>query len=261
LPFSLLSVQLQMMENILETKNLSKAFGGLVAVDDVNFSLSRGELRSMIGPNGCGKSTFFNLVTGKFKPTHGNIFYKGKNITGLSINKIAQRGIGRKFQVPSIFGTLSVYENIRVPFFSNQKRQSMFVNRNIQKEYHDQIMAVLQDVRLEDKVNELADNLSHGEKQWLEIGMALAGRPSLLLLDEPTGGMTLGETRATVDLIKKISIDLHISILVIEHDISFVREIESRVTVMYKGQIINEGTFEEIHRDKTVREIYLGRGA
>jgi ABC-type uncharacterized transport system ATPase subunit len=121
-------------------------------------------------------------------------------------------------------------------------------------------MAILKEVRLEHIPNELSDHLSHGEKQWLEIGMALASRPNLLLLDEPTGGMTLGETRATVELIKRISTDLNISILVIEHDVSFVREIESRVTVMYKGQIINEGTFEEIQKDKTVREIYLGRG-
>jgi urea transport system ATP-binding protein len=248
------------METILQTKDLSKAFGGLVAVDHVNFSMSRGELRSMIGPNGCGKTTFFNLVTGKFKPTEGQVFYKGKDITGLSIHKIARKGIGRKFQVPSIFDSLSVYENIRVPFFSDQKRQSMFINRSIQKEYYDQIMAILRDVRLTEKANELAKNLSHGEKQWLEIGMALAGKPDLLLLDEPTAGMTLGETRATVGLIRRISSDFHLSILVIEHDISFVREIESKVTVLYKGQIINEGTFEEIQKDNTVKEIYLGRG-
>jgi urea transport system ATP-binding protein len=248
------------METILQTKELSKAFGGLVAVDHVNFSMSRGELRSMIGPNGCGKTTFFNLVTGKFKPTEGQVFYKGKDITGLSIHKIARKGIGRKFQVPSIFDSLSVYENIRVPFFSDQKRQSMFINRSIQKEYYDQIMAILRDVRLTEKANELAKNLSHGEKQWLEIGMALAGKPDLLLLDEPTAGMTLGETRATVELIRRISSDFHLSILVIEHDISFVREIESKVTVLYKGQIINEGTFEEIQKDNTVKEIYLGRG-
>jgi urea ABC transporter ATP-binding protein UrtD len=248
------------MENILETKNLRKAFGGLVAVDGVDFSLSSGELRSMIGPNGCGKTTFFNLITGKLKPTEGHVYYEGEDITNLPIHKISQKGIGRKFQIPSIFSAMSVYENIRVPFFSDQKRHSMFMSRGIQKEYHDQIMAILREVRLEQKANERSDNLSHGEKQWLEIGMALAGKPNLLLLDEPTGGMTLGETKATVDLIKKISSDLKISILVIEHDISFVREVEGRVTVMYKGQIINEGRFEEIQRDKTVREIYLGRG-
>ena len=251
---------IQIMESILETKDLTKAFGGLVAVDHVNLSLKKGELRSLIGPNGCGKTTFFNLITGKFMPTEGRIFYQGEDITGLPIHHISQKGIGRKFQVPSIFSTLSVYENIRVPFFSGQKRQSMFLTQTIHKEYHEQIMAILREVRLDQKANELSDNLSHGEKQWLEIGMALAGKPKLLLLDEPTGGMTLGETRATVDLIKKISSNLHISTLVIEHDISFVREIECKVTVMYKGQIINEGTFEEIQKDKTVREIYLGRG-
>ena len=120
-------------------------------------------------------------------------------------------------------------------------------------------MEILAEIRLEKKAKQRADYLAHGEKQWLEIGMALANRPKLLLLDEPTGGMTLGETRATVQLIKKIARNFNISVLVIEHDISFVREIESRVTVMYKGQIINEGTFEEIQRDQTVREVYLGR--
>ena len=248
------------MENLLETKNLRKRFGGIVAVDGVNFSLSKGELRSIIGPNGCGKTTFFNLVTGKLKPTEGQVYYEGEDISNLPIHKISQKRIARKFQVPSIFGTMSVYENIRVPFFSYQKRQSMFMGQTIQRESHDRIMAILREVRLEHRANELSDHLSHGEKQWLEIGMTLASRPNLLLLDEPTGGMTLGETRATVELIKRISTDHNISILVIEHDISFVREIGSKVTVMYKGQIINEGTFEEIQKDKTVREIYLGRG-
>ena len=248
------------METILQTKNLTKAFGGLVALDDINFYMDSGELRAIIGPNGCGKTTFFNLVTGRLKPTEGEVFYNGEDITGLPIHEIAKKGIGRKFQVPSIFESLSVYENIKVPFFSDQKRQPMFMKRRVRKEYHDQIMDIIRDIRLTDKVDEMAKNLSHGEKQWLEIGMALAGKPSLLLLDEPTAGMTLGETSATVKLIQNISSDFHLSILVIEHDISFVKEIESKVSVFYKGQIINEGTFEEIQKDKTVKEIYLGRG-
>lgn len=248
------------METILQTKSLRKAFGGLVALDDINFSMDNGELRAIIGPNGCGKTTFFNLVTGRFKPTEGEVFYNGEDITGLPVHEIARKGIGRKFQIPSVFESLSVYENIQVPFFSDQKKHSMFMKRSIRKEYHDQIMGIIKDIRLTDKVDEAAKNLSHGEKQWLEIGMALAGKPNLLLLDEPTAGMTLGETSATVNLIKNISSDFHLSILVIEHDISFVKEIESKVTVFYKGQIINEGTFEEIQKDKTVKEIYLGRG-
>jgi urea ABC transporter ATP-binding protein UrtD len=248
------------MENILETKSLTKAFGGLIAVDHVTFFMKKGELRSLIGPNGCGKTTFFNLITGKLKPTEGNVYYQGENITGLPIHEISRRGIGRKFQIPSVFGTLSVYENIRVAFFSNQRRISIFASQTIQREYHEQMMAILRDVRLEQKANELADNLSHGEKQWLEIGMALSNKPSILLLDEPTAGMTVGETKATVNLIKRISSDFHLSILVIEHDISFIREIESWVTVMYKGQLITEGPFLEIQKDKTVREIYLGKG-
>ena len=248
------------MDKILQTKSLSKSFGGLVALDEIDFSMSNGELRAIIGPNGCGKTTFFNVITGKYKPSEGQVLYNGEDITGLPVHKIAGKGIGRKFQIPSIFDSLTVYENIQVPFFSGQKRQSMFVKRSMRKEYHDQIMDVIKDVRLTDKVDELAKNLSHGEKQWLEIGMALAGKPNLLLLDEPTAGMTLGETSATVDLIQSISSNLSLSILVIEHDISFVKEIESKVTVFYKGQVIKEGSFKEIQRDKTVREIYLGRG-
>ncbi len=246
------------MPPILETKNLSKKFGGLTAVDHVNMILGHGELRCIIGPNGCGKTTLFNLITGFHKPTEGQIFFAGGDITYKPVHMISKMGIGRKFQVPEIFDQLTVYENIRVPFFSN-KRQSMFVTPRVDSISHEQIMQILEKINLSDKVDELATNLAHGEKQWLEIGMVLSSKPRLILLDEPTAGMTANETRQTAQLIQEISREIKISILVIEHDIGFVKEIASRITVMYKGAIFREGNYGEIQADKDVRKIYLGK--
>ncbi len=246
------------MPVILETKGLTKKFGGLTAVDQVDFRLEEGELRCIIGPNGCGKTTLFNLITGYYKPNGGRVIYRDEEITGKPVHTISQMGICRKFQVPGIFNELTVYENIRVPFFSDRP-QSMFVGTSIDKNAHQRIIELLTKINLADKIDELAMNLAHGEKQWLEIGMVLANKPMLMLLDEPTAGMTVAETRKTAQLIKNISQETGISILVIEHDISFVREIASRITVMYKGAILKEGNYEEIQVDKNIREIYLGK--
>ncbi len=246
------------MSVILETKGLTKKFGGLTAVDQVDFRLKEGELRCLIGPNGCGKTTLFNLITGYYKPNGGQVIYRDREITGKPVHVISQMGIGRKFQVPGIFNELTVYENIRVPFFSDRP-QSMFVGTSIDRNAHQRILELLTKINLADKVDELAMNLAHGEKQWLEIGMVLANKPKLMLLDEPTAGMTVVETRKTAQLIKNISQETGISIVVIEHDISFVREIASRITVMYKGAILKEGNYEEIQVDKDIREIYLGK--
>jgi urea transport system ATP-binding protein len=246
------------MAVILETNALTKKFGGLTAVDQVDFRLEEGELRCIIGPNGCGKTTLFNLITGYYKPNSGHVIYQDHEITGKPVHAISQMGIGRKFQVPGIFNELTVYENIRVPFFSD-RRQWMFVGTSIDRNAHHRIIELLTKINLADKVDELAMNLAHGEKQWLEIGMVLANKPKLMLLDEPTAGMTVAETRKTAQLIKNISQETRISIVVIEHDISFVREIASRITVMYKGAILREGNYEEIQVDKDIREIYLGK--
>ncbi len=246
------------MSVILETKSLTKKFGGLTAVDQVDFCLGEGELRCIIGPNGCGKTTLFNLITGYYKPNSGSVIYQDHEITGRPVHAISQMGIGRKFQVPGIFNELTVYENIRVPFFSDRP-QSMFVGTSIDRNAHQRIMELLTKINLADKIDELAMNLAHGEKQWLEIGMVLANKPKLMLLDEPTAGMTVVETQKTAQLIKSISQETGISIVVIEHDISFVREIASRITVMYKGAILREGNYEEIQVDKEIREIYLGK--
>jgi urea transport system ATP-binding protein len=244
--------------DILKTQGITKNFGGLTAVDRVDLTLADGELRCIIGPNGCGKTTLFNLITGYFKPSAGRVFFGDRDITAKPVHVISKLGIGRKFQIPGIFEQLTVYENIRVPFFANQ-RQSMFVSSRVDSDSHQKIMKHLSDINLVEKADELAINLAHGEKQWLEIGMVLASKPRLMLLDEPTAGMTVMETHQTAKLIQEISQTTGITILVIEHDIRFVREIASRITVMFKGAIFREGNYQEINSDEAVREIYLGR--
>lgn len=246
------------MSFILETKALTKKFGGLIAVDQVNLRLDEGELRCIIGPNGCGKTTLFNLISGFYKPSEGQVLYNGEDITGKAVYAISQLGIGRKFQVPSVFNQLTVYENIRVPFYFRH-RHSRSAGTDTERSADQEMMGLLAKVNLSDRHQDLAINLAHGEKQWLEIGMVLASKPRLMLLDEPTAGMTVSETSKTAQLIRSISQETGISILVIEHDISFVREIAGRITVMYKGALFKEGSYEEIQTDEEVREIYLGR--
>jgi len=246
------------MTLLLETKALTKKFGGLTAVDHVDLSLETGELRCILGPNGCGKSTFFNLITGTFPPTSGQVIFERNDITGRPAHIIGRLGIGRKFQVPGIFGELSVYDNIRVPFFRDQRR-SLFFRPRRASGIDTKIMTLLEKINLADKADIPAIHLAHGEKQWLEIGMVLARRPRLMLLDEPTAGMTVVETHKTARLIRDIAREANITILVIEHDIGFVREIASRITVLYKGAVFKEGSYEKIQADESVRRIYLGR--
>ena len=246
------------MQCIFETRGITKQFGGLTAVDHVDLRLGAGDLQCIIGPNGCGKTTLFNLISGYYRPSSGKVFFVDQDITAKPLHVISKLGIGRKFQIPGIFEQLTVYENIRVPFFSNQ-RQSMLVGSHVDSDSHQKIMEHLSDINLVEKADELAINLAHGEKQWLEIGMVLASKPRLMLLDEPTAGMTVTETHQTAKLIQEISKTTGITILVIEHDIRFVREIASRITVMYKGAIFREGNYQEINADEAVREIYLGR--
>ncbi len=246
------------MDFILETRGLSKRFGGLIAVDNVDIKLGKGELRCIIGPNGCGKTTFFNLITGNLKPSSGHVIFMGTDITGWAVHDISQLGICRKFQVPSIFEGLTVFENMRIPYYARAK-PSVFGRTQLSRNVNAEIMEHLRRVNLVDQAGELAKNLAHGQKQWLEIGMVLASRPSLMLLDEPTAGMTVTETKLTAELIKKISEETNISILVIEHDLSFVKEVALKVTVMYKGAVFREGAYDEIQEDREIHDIYLGR--
>ncbi|WP_300462612.1 ATP-binding cassette domain-containing protein [Desulfobacula sp.] len=246
------------MAFILETKDLTKQFGGLTAVDKTSLKLKEGGLRCILGPNGCGKTTLFNLISGCYKPTSGKIIFAGQDISGQPVHLINRAGIGRKFQIPSVFNSMTVEENLRVPSSSNWK-PSLLRSKNSVPGNRQEILTLLNLLKLTEKTNELAGNLSHGEKQWLEIGMVMASKPRLMLLDEPTAGMTAAETNKTAQLIHQISIETGISVVVIEHDLNFVKKLASRVTVMYKGSIFREGNYEEIQEDKDVQSIYLGR--
>lgn len=241
---------------VLETQNLTKQFGGVVAVNELNYAVEEGELRCLIGTNGAGKTTLFNLVTGALKPTSGEVYFRGVNITGLSPHQICRMGIGRKFQSPNVFQELSVSDNIRVAAQGKVGFLDLALH-TYDETFEEQLPTLLKSIRLYEKKDLRASSLSHGQQQWLEIGMVLANRPSLLLLDEPTAGMTMAETRETVGLIRDISAGM--TTIVIEHDIGFVREIAETVTVMYRGRVLAEGCLDEVERDEMVRDVYLGR--
>jgi urea transport system ATP-binding protein len=245
------------MSPILETKSLTKRFGGLTATNNLDFSVGAGELRCLVGPNGAGKTTLFNLITGREKPTAGEIHFMGEPISHLPVHEITRRGIGRKFQVPNVYESLTVYQNVAVAAQHLLPMSALF-GRRVAAEVGDRIGAVLHDVSLSDKGEMAAAYLSHGEKQWLEIGMVLASAPRLLLLDEPTAGMTSEETKKTVRLIRDLSAR-QLTILVIGHDMQFIRAIAQKVTVLHKGQIAAEGDVGEIETNRLVRDIYLGK--
>ncbi len=245
------------MSPILETKSLTKRFGGLTATNNLDFSVGAGELRCLVGPNGAGKTTLFNLITGKEKPTAGEVHFMGEPISHLPVHEITRRGIGRKFQVPNVYESLTVYQNVAVAVQHLLPMSALF-GRRVAAEVGDRIGAVLHDVSLSDKRGMAAAYLSHGEKQWLEIGMVLASAPRLLLLDEPTAGMTSEETKKTVRLIRDLSAR-QLTILVIGHDMQFIRAIAHKVTVLHKGQIAAEGDVGEIETNRLVRDIYLGK--
>jgi len=211
--------------------------------------LASGELRCVIGPNGAGKTTFISMISGHLRPTAGTIWYRGEPITQLPVPARARRGIGRKFQTPSVFDNQSVHENAELAVLAAARRPGDVGAR---------IAEVLELVRLEDQAATLARNLSHGQRQWLEIGLLLANEAKLLLLDEPTAGMTAEETAATGELVRQLIAELQVSAIIIEHDINFIRRLRAPITVMHLGRVLVEGPFDEIERNAEVREVYLG---
>jgi ABC-type uncharacterized transport system ATPase subunit len=237
---------------LLEIRNVRRNFGGIVALDGVNLSLVVGGLACIIGPNGCGKTTLFNVVSGAVAPHEGEVWFRGENITGLAPHRVARKGIARKFQVPGIYPTLSVAENLEVPLVARGAARRR--RRDDVERLHD----LLGMVQLGDKAAVPAAELAHGEKQWLEIAMLLATDADLLLLDEPTAGMTISETERTADLVRRISGEAGKTILAIEHDMHFVRRLECRVTMMMRGRVFREGSYAEVQADPEVRRAYLG---
>ncbi|AVH65898.1 urea ABC transporter ATP-binding protein UrtD [Nostoc sp. 'Peltigera membranacea cyanobiont' N6] len=245
-----------MNAKILETENVTVSFDGFKALNQLNFSMDVGELRVVIGPNGAGKTTFLDVITGKVQPTVGRVLFKGRNLRSLPEYKIARLGIGRKFQTPRIYLNLTPRENLEIT--SNKKKNvfsTLFERSNAAEKNN--IKGLLETIGLTPKADIRAGLLSHGEKQRLEIGMLVAQSPDLLLVDEPAAGLTDEETYNIGELLLALA-QSH-SILVIEHDMEFVRQIANKVTVLHEGSVLCEGNFEEVQNDSRVIEVYLGK--
>jgi branched-chain amino acid transport system ATP-binding protein len=243
---------------ILTIQNLHRHFGGVAAINGVSLEFAERELRSVIGPNGAGKTTLFNVITGKLSADSGRIVFQDREITNKPPHEVVRLGICRTFQKSSIFPGLTTLENLRI---ARQIRvggsHRLFAARDSLKTVQEDSRAILQLVGLSDKANLLASNLSHGDQRLMEIGVALAGSPRLLLLDEPTAGMSPRETERTVRLVRELAKD--VAVILVEHDMEVVMAISDRISVMHQGTIIAEGAPEEIKRNDLVREAYLGK--
>jgi len=235
-------------EAILSTKGLTKKFGGLTAVDSVDFTVDEGEIRCLIGPNGAGKSTLLELITGQLSPTDGDIYFDGNDLTDMEPHRRMDAGISIKFQSPHIYESLSVEQNLRVPLQRTDRDIEAVLARTLDR------------IALAEKADEPASDLSHGEKQRLEIGMAVTLDPALMLLDEPVAGMSVDETADIAELIRSLHDD-GMTFLVVEHDMEFVRKISDQVTVLNQGSVLTQGPIEAIEDDEEVRRIYLGENA
>ena len=239
----------------LRTEDLTVRFGGLTALNQVNFAVGRDEIRAIIGPNGAGKSTFFNCLTGVLRPSSGHILFDGGDITGLSPDRISHRGIARSYQITNILPNATALENVRIAAQSRRHGWSLLAHHRAYRDIIAKAEAVLEAVGLLSKANELAANLSHGEQRNLEVGIALATDPQLLCLDEPTAGMSAAETQDTMALVRSIAKNL--TILIVEHDMQVVMELAHRITVLHYGEILAEGTPAEIQENPRVLEVYL----
>lgn len=248
------------MSALLRTEGLTKRFGGLTAVDDVDFTLQKGELRCVIGPNGAGKTTFFNLLSGGLEPTEGSIYLEDEDIVGQSPDEILERGVARSFQISQLFNGLTVMENIRLGLLGAEDDRSFlsFALSNIDddEELKEEAYRIADQVNLAESADKTVDALAHGQKRNLEIGMVLSTGADVLLLDEPAAGLTTSETEGIMELITDITDEC--TVLLIEHDMDLVMGISDQITVLHNGRILAEGTAEAIQNNQTVKEVYLG---
>jgi branched-chain amino acid transport system ATP-binding protein len=246
---------------ILETDDLTKRYGELVAVDHANLSVTDGHFLGIIGPNGAGKTTLLDLITGRRKPTSGSIHFDGEDITTLPSDELVHKGIARSFQITSVLSGLSVYENVRlavqaINYPSLSLFDSYFRGSSRQQEINEQTNTVLEQIGLDDQADQVAQNLSYGDRRKLEIGIVLATDPKLVLLDEPTAGMSVDMKHETIDLIEDVLADA--TVILIEHDVELVMQLSDRITVLHQGSILAEGTPDEISNNKQVQNAYLG---
>jgi urea transport system ATP-binding protein len=240
---------------LLAIENLTVSFDGFKAVNDLSLYVDEKDIRVIIGPNGAGKTTVLDLICGKTRASAGSIKFRNRELTQLSENQIVLAGVGRKFQTPSIYDELTVFENLEISY---PKGRSVFGALTFKRDSAviERVEEVAEIVFLKDSLNKSAEYLSHGQKQWLEIGMLLIQDPDLLMLDEPVAGMSVGERIKTAELLNRIIADR--SVIVIEHDMKFVEDIARRVTVLHQGKILSEGTMAQVKSDPKVVEVYLG---
>lgn len=243
---------------ILHTEGVGKQFGGFVALNNVSVSFPRGRLTAIIGPNGAGKSTFFNVISGAFPPTFGRIVYDGRDITGMPQHEFARVGIAKSFQITNVFPQLSAQENVRIALQAMVRRYDLWTPRTALTELYDKADALLALVGLGAKGKRLAQNMAHGEQRALEIALALACEPKLLLLDEPTAGMSPEETKEMMDLIVRLAGER--TVVLVEHKMKMVMGISDHLVVLHHGELLAEGTPDDIRANDEVKRVYLGQG-
>jgi branched-chain amino acid transport system ATP-binding protein len=242
---------------MLEVRGVRKSFDGFVAVNDASVSVARGQIAAIIGPNGAGKTTLFNLITGHLRPEAGAVVLEGRDITGLPPHDVCRLGMGRSFQRTNIFPRLTVYQNVQAAFLSHRGRGRDLWSR-VDQLYRDETEALLTSLGLRERAGEVSGFLSHGAQKQLELGIALASEPSLLLLDEPTAGMSVSETRETIRLVERIARERGLTLLFTEHDMEVVFSIAQKITVLHQGRVIAEGAPADVRADAEVRRVYLG---